>query len=130
MIKLFYSKDWANYELLDTGEGEKLERFGKYVFVRPHEYAVWPKTLSKKEWADADGKFFVKRNNSEFKLKDDPVFDEEGSPVKLVGDDDQVWFKNGQGAWEGIVKDNPIILSVGLQKIKNKHRVPAFGLVS
>jgi len=57
-IKLFYSKDWQDYELLDTGEGEKLERFGPYTFVRPYENAVWPKTLSEKEWNKADGKFW------------------------------------------------------------------------
>jgi len=57
-IKLFYSKDWKDYELLDTGEGEKLERFGKYTFVRPYEDAVWKKTLGNKEWAKADGKFW------------------------------------------------------------------------
>ena len=57
-IKLFYSKDWADYELLDTGEGEKLERFGKYTFVRPYENAVWKKTLNDKEWTNADGKFW------------------------------------------------------------------------
>ncbi|MFA6177914.1 MAG: class I SAM-dependent methyltransferase [Candidatus Paceibacterota bacterium] len=65
-IKIFYSKDWplvsardkTGYELIDTGEGEKLERFGPYTFVRPYEDAVWPKTLENKEWAKADGKFW------------------------------------------------------------------------
>jgi len=57
-IKLFYSKDWQDYELLDTGEGEKLERFGKYIFVRPHEEAVWSKTLGELEWGKANGKFW------------------------------------------------------------------------
>jgi len=57
-IKTFYSKDWDDYQLLDTGEGQKLERFGKYVFVRPYEDAFWKKTLSKKEWDNADGIFF------------------------------------------------------------------------
>ncbi|MEK9182499.1 MAG: class I SAM-dependent methyltransferase [Patescibacteria group bacterium] len=58
MIKIFCSKSWVDYELLDTGGGEKLERFGPYIFVRPYEDAVWKKTLSEKEWAKADGKFF------------------------------------------------------------------------
>lgn len=61
MIKLFYlknPKNFSDYELLDTGEGEKLERFSKYIFVRPYEDAVWPKTLSKKEWDKSDGKFW------------------------------------------------------------------------
>lgn len=67
-IKLFYLEDWSfdsaqdkSYELLDTGEGEKLERFGKYIFVRPYEDAVWSKTLTKevqKTWQNADGKFW------------------------------------------------------------------------
>ncbi len=57
-IKIFYSKDWLDYELLDTGEGEKLERFGKYLFVRPYEDAVWQKTLREEGWAKADGKFW------------------------------------------------------------------------
>jgi 23S rRNA (cytosine1962-C5)-methyltransferase len=56
-IKIFYSKDWENYELLDTGEGEKLERFKEYTFVRPHEEAVWSKTLGKDEWQKAHGQF-------------------------------------------------------------------------
>jgi len=42
-IKIFCSKDWKDYELLDTGEGEKLERFGEYLFIRPYEEAVWKK---------------------------------------------------------------------------------------
>jgi len=57
-IKVLFSKDWTDYELLDTGEGEKLERFGEYTFVRPCESAIWPKTMSKKEWEGADGKFW------------------------------------------------------------------------
>jgi len=57
-IKIFCPKDWIDYELLDTGEGEKLERVGKYSFVRPYEDAVWKKTFSKKEWENVDGKFF------------------------------------------------------------------------
>ena len=57
-IKTFYSTDWEDYQLLDTGEGKKLERFGKYTFVRPYEDAFWKKSLSKEEWDKADGIFF------------------------------------------------------------------------
>ena len=71
-IEIFYSKDWMDYELLDTGEGEKLERFGKYVFARPYEDAVWSKTLTKevqktlgaKEWDKADGKFWSSKQGA------------------------------------------------------------------
>jgi len=60
-IKIFYSKDWEDYELLDTGEGEKLERFGPYTFVRPYEDAVWTKCpipSVQQMWKKADGKFW------------------------------------------------------------------------
>ena len=66
-IKTFYSKDWGDYELLDTGEGEKLERFGKYVFARPYEDAVWSKTLTKEvqeNWKNIDYSSMVEVEDS------------------------------------------------------------------
>ncbi|MDQ3244973.1 MAG: class I SAM-dependent methyltransferase [bacterium] len=57
-IKILCSQDWQDYELLDTGDRQKLERFGKYIFVRPFEDAVWGKTLDTKEWDKVDGKFW------------------------------------------------------------------------
>ena len=32
---------WNDYELIDSGEGEKLERFGKYILKRPEPQALW-----------------------------------------------------------------------------------------
>lgn len=43
--------DWKDYELIDSGDGEKLERFGAYVLARPEPKALWDKTLSEAEWA-------------------------------------------------------------------------------
>ncbi len=63
-INTLYSRDWHEYELLDTGEHQKLERFGKYTFVRPYEDAFWKKTLSKEEWDKADGIFFSSKKGS------------------------------------------------------------------
>ncbi len=45
---------WEEYELLDCGNFEKLERFGKYVFVRPEPQALWPKRLPEADWNAAD----------------------------------------------------------------------------
>ncbi len=63
MIKIFFPKDWSDYELLDTGGGEKLERFGRFVLARPYDDAVWPKTL-KKEWLEEDGRFVASKGNA------------------------------------------------------------------
>lgn len=46
----FPSKDWKDYELLDSGCGEKLERFGQIITVRPEPKALWDKSMSEAEW--------------------------------------------------------------------------------
>ena len=46
----FPSKNWKDYELLDSGCGEKLERFGQYVLSRPEPKALWDKSLTQREW--------------------------------------------------------------------------------
>jgi len=56
-IELFSSTYWKDYELLDSGNGQKLERFGRYRFVRPEHQAVWQPALADKEWAAADAVF-------------------------------------------------------------------------
>ncbi|MFA6524142.1 MAG: class I SAM-dependent methyltransferase [Candidatus Paceibacterota bacterium] len=63
-IKIFTPENWIDYEILDTGEGERLERFGKYTFIRPFEDAVWKKTLNKSEWEKADGKFWSSKTGA------------------------------------------------------------------
>lgn len=52
-----YPEGWTEYRLLDSGEGQKLEQFGPYRFVRPEPQALWQKRLSPSEWAAADGVF-------------------------------------------------------------------------
>lgn len=46
----FPSENWKDYELLDSGNGLKLERFGTYVMARPEPKALWTPTLSESEW--------------------------------------------------------------------------------
>ena len=41
---------WKDYELIDSGDGEKLERFGAQVLCRPEPKAIWRKSLSPREW--------------------------------------------------------------------------------
>ena len=44
---------WNDYELIDSGDFEKLERFGNYFLIRPEPKALWDKHLSEKEWLSA-----------------------------------------------------------------------------
>ena len=41
---------WKDYQLIDCGNFEKLERFGKIVMARPEPKAIWDKSLSEEEW--------------------------------------------------------------------------------
>ena len=50
MIQLLSPSHWKDYELIDCGDFEKLERFGKVILSRPEPQAVWKKVLSPQEW--------------------------------------------------------------------------------
>jgi 23S rRNA (cytosine1962-C5)-methyltransferase len=41
---------WQDYELIDSGDFEKLERWGRWVTRRPEPQAIWHKSLSEEEW--------------------------------------------------------------------------------
>jgi 23S rRNA (cytosine1962-C5)-methyltransferase len=56
-INLLASPNWSDYELLDSGDGQKLERFGAYTFVRPEVQAMWRKRLPAARWAEAHATF-------------------------------------------------------------------------
>lgn len=49
-MKLLFPTEWNSYELVDTGNFEKLERFGKYILRRPEPQAIWRKSLPDSEW--------------------------------------------------------------------------------
>lgn len=46
-----------DYELIDSGNGRRLERFGKYVLNRPDPEVMWQMSLPPEEWAKADAEF-------------------------------------------------------------------------
>ena len=54
---LLESLSWHDYELLDSGDGLKLERFGPYTFIRPEVQAMWKRVLNEEEWTKAHATF-------------------------------------------------------------------------
>lgn len=50
MIQLLTPTHWKDYELIDCGDFEKLERFGNVILIRPEPQAVWNKVLPHTEW--------------------------------------------------------------------------------
>jgi 23S rRNA (cytosine1962-C5)-methyltransferase len=59
-MQLLATTGWEDYELLDSGNGQRLERFAKYVISKPDPQAIWKPNLSQVEWDKADAKYMEK----------------------------------------------------------------------
>lgn len=64
-FKILTTEAESDYELIDSGEGEKLERYGDIVLARPDPQALWKKSLTKKEWNNAHASFHKAEGNNE-----------------------------------------------------------------
>jgi 23S rRNA (cytosine1962-C5)-methyltransferase len=53
----YRSPEWEDYALLDSGDGYKLERFGRYTLIRPESLATWPPALPKERWDAAQAAY-------------------------------------------------------------------------
>ena len=96
---------FKDYELIDTGNFEKLERFGKYIIIRPEPQAVWSKSLSDEEWKKLAHVKFIPRSSSSGdweKLKQMP---EQWRIAYTLGDDKE--------------KNNAITFRLGLTSFKH-----------
>jgi len=54
---MYTAKNWSDYELIDTGDGEKLERWGEYTLRRPDPQIIWPTGNENASWKSADGHY-------------------------------------------------------------------------
>jgi 23S rRNA (cytosine1962-C5)-methyltransferase len=60
---VFPPTPFPGHELLDSGHGEKLERFGPYVLRRPDPQAMWEPILSEEEWQERSDLIFVRESD-------------------------------------------------------------------
>ena len=54
---IWISDAWKDYEVLDTSNGERLERWGKYILVRPDPQVIWNTPHTAKEWKKYDARY-------------------------------------------------------------------------
>ncbi len=59
---MWFSENWKDYELLDTSDGERLERWGKYILIRPDPQIIWKGAATHPAWKRADA--IYRRSNS------------------------------------------------------------------
>ncbi len=64
MIQLLCPQNWEDYELIDCGNFEKLERFGKYITIRPEPQAIWDPAMTRKEWENMAHVYFKPKSSS------------------------------------------------------------------
>ncbi len=48
------ANNWEDYEILDMANGEKLERWGKYLLIRPDPQIIWNKKTNESKWKEAN----------------------------------------------------------------------------
>lgn len=86
-FSLLESTQWKDYELLDSGDGLKLERFGNYIFSRPESQAMWSRALPASAWNNAHAVFQPSGEESgghwDFKKKVDEKWAMEYGPLKF-----------------------------------------------
>ncbi len=70
-MKLLYPASWKEYELLDSGNFEKLERFGNYILIRPEPQAIWQRTLSEQDWKKQAHAHFTREQSDKFRFTDE-----------------------------------------------------------
>lgn len=58
-LDLLTPTGWQDYELIDSGQGRKLERFGPVTLDRPETNALWSRRLPADRWREADARFEV-----------------------------------------------------------------------
>ena len=52
---MWCSDNWQDYELLDASDGERLERWGEYILIRPDPQIIWKGAARHPAWKKADG---------------------------------------------------------------------------
>ena len=54
---MWVSDAWKDYELIDASDGERLERWGSHILVRPDPQAIWRTGRTDAKWASPEGRY-------------------------------------------------------------------------
>jgi len=100
MIATIFPKHFSEYELIDSGNFEKLERFGSYITIRPEPQAVWNKVLTEEEWKQKAHVKFISISSSSGKWE---------------------FYKKMPENWELNYQHPPLNLTFNLALTKFKH---------
>ena len=70
---MYIADRWKDYEVLDSSQGEKLERWGRYILLRPDPQVIWNTEKTAKEWKKLNGHYHrSKKGGGEWEFFDLP----------------------------------------------------------
>ncbi|HOZ87939.1 MAG TPA: class I SAM-dependent methyltransferase [Bacteroidia bacterium] len=113
-MELLTPTHFPDYELIDCGDFEKLERFGKYVLIRPEPQAVWPKINSSADWEKMAHIQFIPKSSSSGEWK----------KIKQMPDQWELRYTLGKNDAEGSKQrtaktGNELVFRLGLTSFKH-----------
>ncbi len=111
-MQLLIPLHFSDYELIDSGVYEKLERFGKYILRRPEPQAVWRKALPENEWEKLAHAYFKKE-------KGKSAGAEEKGEWLLQPGMSQQWFVEYDAGCKGQSAGNRLKFRLGLTSFKH-----------
>ncbi len=69
---MWISDGWSDYELIDASDGERLERWGDYILVRPDPQIIWKTEKTDPRWRSADAVYRRSGGGGSWLKKDVP----------------------------------------------------------
>ena len=72
-MQILFPTYWKDYELIDSGNFEKLERFGEHLLVRPEPQAIWQPASERSEWLRKAHAVFNREQSDKYRFSDDDV---------------------------------------------------------
>lgn len=62
---MWIADQWKDYEVLDCSRGEKLERWGRYILVRPDPQVIWDTPKENSGWNNKNGHYHRSKKAAE-----------------------------------------------------------------
>lgn len=106
-----------DYELLDSGDGEKLERYGDVVVARPDPQTLWKKNLSEEDWQKADAYFYRDSTDANWNVRRELP---ERWPIEIAGL--KFWIKLSAFKHTGVFPEQASNWNWIREKIKKAKR--------
>jgi 23S rRNA (cytosine1962-C5)-methyltransferase len=70
-MQILFPTYWKDYELIDSGDFEKVERFGQYILIRPEPQAIWKPAMTREEWLKQAHAYFSREQKDKFRFTDE-----------------------------------------------------------